>query len=437
LIAFPLFSTCAWFYDRVPPRKKMRGSRAAYGKSSLFADSLNRRLLSATVSVGVIVAMVLSIGPPLMKAQTPGAGKRSDVQRVLPITAFYDTPDPLPPGKAGELIRSEEVEQYEVPYPVSAVRILYHSRSAAGNDVATSGVVLVPSEQKPPSGGWPVIAWAHGAAGVARSCAPSLMRNVGHGPILSMYVNLGYAVVATDYTGLGTNFRNAFMDSSSNATDVVNSVPAARTAVPQLGARWIVMGEAEGGLTALAVAEKENEMRDPGYLGAIAISDLATAKEVSGHGSSSLMLMSLAYGIETVYPQFKVTDMLTQKAFAAYRDIEQMCSQARTISELSPGQTVKPGWESNSFVRQYFRRNELGQTRAYGPVLVISSDADRATLARITSPAIADMCKQGDQVQWERFPDLDPATLIGDSVRGQIGWIEGRFAGRPDTGKCP
>lgn len=372
---------------------------------------------------------------PRVNGQTP-AERRSDVQRVLPITSFYDT-HPLPAGKPGDLIRSEEAEQYELPYPVSAVRILYHSRSAAGNDVATSGVVLVPSEQKPPTGGWPVIAWAHGASGVGRSCAPSLMRNVGHGPVLAMYVNLGYAVVATDYTGLGTNFRNAFLDSSSNANDVVNSVPAARAAVPQLGARWIVMGEADGGLTALAVAEKENEMRDPGYLGAIAISDLANAKQISGHGPSSLMLMSLAYGIKTVYPQFQVTDMLTEKAFAAYRDIDLMCSQARTISELSPAQTVKPGWESNSFVRQYFGRNEVGLKRAYGPILVISSDADQASLATITSPAIAGMCKQGDRVQWERFPDLDAATLIGDSVRGQIGWIEGRFAGRPVTTKCP
>ena len=103
----------------------------------------------------------------------------------------------------------------------------------------------LPSEKKPPAGGWPVIAWAHETTGVSRQCAPSLMRNVGHGPFLSMYVNLGYAIVATDYTGLGTNFRNAFMDAQSNATDVIGSVSAARAAVPQLGAKWIVVGEGE------------------------------------------------------------------------------------------------------------------------------------------------------------------------------------------------
>jgi hypothetical protein len=47
------------------------------------------------------------------------------------------------------------------------------------------------------------------------------------------------------------------------------------------------------------------------------------------------------------------------------------------------------------------------------------------------------MCKQGDRVQWERYPDLDPGRVIGDSVRDQIAWIEGRFAGRPAAGNCP
>jgi hypothetical protein len=408
------------------------------GPPYVALPSVYDRLLR--VALAVTAATLLAAGTAYPQTQTPVPGKRLEILRSLPITKFYDTPDPLPTGKPGALIRSESFEEYELPFSVSAVRILYHSRSAAGEDVAASGIVLLPYDKKPPAGGWPVIAWAHGAAGVARACAPSLMRNVGHGPFLSMYVNLGYAVVATDYTGLGTNFRNAFLDGPSNATDVINSIPAARAAVPQLGARWIVMGEAEGGLAAVAVAEKENEIRDPGYLGAIAISDVASAEQIFEHstrGSSSLMLASLAYGIKTVYPQFQVSDMLSEKALALYHNIDQMCSQVRAIPELSPVQMVKPSWESNAFVRQYFVRNNPGEASAYGPILVISSDADQAIVTTITAPAIARMCKQGDRVQWERYPDLDAGRVIGDSVRDQIGWIESRFAGRTAAANCP
>ena len=393
-------------------------------------------MLRVTVAVGLTAATLFAVGRAFTQVQTPAPGKR----RALPVTKFYDTPHPLPAGKPGELIRSESFEEYELPLTVSAVRILYHSRSAAGEDVATSGVVLIPYGRKPPAGGWPVIAWAHGATGVARSCAPSLMRNVGHGPFLAMYVNLGYAVVATDYTGLGTDSRNAFLDGPSNATDVINSVLAARGAVQQLGAKWIVMAETEGSLAAVAVAEKETEIRDAGYLGSIVISGLAGAKEIFEHaarGSSSLMLTSLAYGVKTVYPQFQVTDMLSGKALALYHQLAQMCWDAGTTAELSPAETVKPGWDDNQFVRQYFVRNSLGQTRARGPMMVISGDADQAIPAMMTAQAIGRMCKQGDLIQWQRYPGLDPGRVLGDSVRDQMAWIEARFAGRTTTANCP
>lgn len=425
-------------------KHKVSGCRAAFQSVSFRKSSFAVFVFLGDWSLGITVAIaaatLLATEPVLAQAQTPAPVKRSEILRTLPLTSFYGTPDPLPAGKLGDLIRSESFEEYELPPEVSAVRILYHSRSATGGDVAASGVVLIPSEGKPPAGGWPVMAWAPGATGVARPCAPSLMRNVGHGPFLSMYVNLGYAVVATDYTGLGTNFRNAFLDAQSNATDVIASISAARAAAPQLGARWIVMGEGEGSLAAVAVAEKQNEIRDAGYLGSIAISGLADAKELYTHSTqtpSSSMIAFLAYGIKTVYPQFQVIDVLTEKALALYHHIEQNCGETGTLAELPPAETLKPGWENNEFVRQYFARNSLGETPARGPILVISGDADHAVPVTLTAPVIVRMCKQGDRLQWERYPDLDPGRVIGDSVRDQITWIEGRFAGRPAPANCP
>lgn len=196
-----------------------------------------------------------------MAGQATGSAKRADFLHSFPLTKFYATPDPLPPGKPGELIRSTEFEEYDLPPGVSAIRILYHSQSTSGDDLAASGVVLFPDE-KPPAGGWPMIAWAHGWSGVARQCAPSLARNLQHGPFLSMYVQLGYAVVATDYAGLGTSFPSAYADIPSNALDVIYSIPAARRALPQLGSRWIAMGTDEGGMAVAGVAELEREIHD-------------------------------------------------------------------------------------------------------------------------------------------------------------------------------
>jgi hypothetical protein len=97
---------------------------------------------------------------------------------------------------------------------------------------------------------------------------------------------------------------------------------------------------------------------------------------------------------------------------------------------------MKPGWMNNPFVIQYFARNSLGQSKAYGPMLAISGDAGESVPASATALAISRLCKLGDQIQGERYPDQNTGSVIGDSVRDQIAWIEARFAGRAATSNC-
>lgn len=387
---------------------------------------------------GGCVLAALGIQPAYSRAKNDGPEKVPEIRRTLPLTKFYDTPS-LAPGKPGDLIRSQEFDEYYLPLSVLSVRILYHSRSASGQDVAVSGVVLYP-DGKPPAGGWPVIAWAHALNGVARQCAPSLARNLQHGPFLSMYLNLGYAVVATDYAGLGTSFRNAFSDVQSNAADVIYSVPAARAAVPHLDSRWLAIGIGQGGPAVIGVAESEREIRDPNFLGSIAISSLDDFEDRYEHtGAHPVyeMPLFLAYGIKTVFPEFDVKDILTDKALALYPRVDHACGEPSGESKLSPVEMQKPNWQSNHFVRQYFGRNTPGQKPAQGPILVISSELDPATPIQRTAHVIAGMCKQGDQVQFERYPQSEAGSVFGDSVRDQISWIQARFAGRPMEGNCP
>ena len=372
------------------------------------------------------------------QGQTESQTGRYHFRGFLPLTDFYSTPDPLPPGPPGKLIRAAEFYEYQLPEGVSAFRILYHSRSASGTDVAASGVVLTP-DQSPPAGGWPVIAWAHGFTGIARHCAPSLMRNLNEGPFLSMYVKLGYAVVATDYVGLGTDFRNASVDMQSDATDVIYSIAAARAAVPQLGRKWVAMGESAGGLAAVAIAELQGEIRDPDYLGSIAISGIADAKEfyeVSANGRSPAQLVVLAYEIQTLYPRFQANQMLTEKALALYPQVEKACGMASTDADTTAAQVLKPGWQDNGVVKQFFARNTIGQRPAYRPLLLVSSDADPAVRTGMTAQVVARLCGQRDVVQFHDYQKSEFASVLGDSVRDQLTWIQARFAGRPASGNC-
>jgi pimeloyl-ACP methyl ester carboxylesterase len=387
--------------------------------------------------VGVsLLLSELAGNPEFAQAQaaTPAKGFRPPA--TLPLTSFYDTLHLLPPGKPGELIRSEPIDQYNLPLELSALRVLYHSRTANGEDVAVSAVVMVP-DGKPPAGGWPVIAWAHEFRGAARQCAPSLMKNLGAGPILAMYANLGYAVVATDYSGLGADSGKPVLDMQSNALDVMYSVWAARAAVPQIGPKWIAVGPFLGGLAAVAVAE--SDVHDPNYLGSVVTSGLADAQQAYQHfaqepSSSNRMLLVLTSTVKVLYPEFQVSDMLKDSALPAYQHVAQTCG-GEAEPEFTNGM-LKLAWENNRFVKEFFSRNTPGQKPAHGPLLVISGEADPVIPGEMSAKTVARMCKQGDRILFLKYPNLDASGVMGASVADQLSWIKARFAGDVAPGNC-
>jgi hypothetical protein len=405
-------------------------------KRKLKLDSLisHRTFRLVTISLLLLVLPLMFLGQENIQGQVPAAPRRSEVLRKFPLTKFYDTPAPLPPGKPGELIRSAPFDSYVLSSGVEAMRILYYSRSHAGELVASSGVVLYP-DGKPPTGGWPVLVWAHELNGVARTCAPSLSRNLQRGPLLSMYVNLGYAVVATDYTGLGTNFRNAFADVRSNAQDTIYSVQAAHRAVPSLGSRWVAMGVDEGAMAVVGIAELERQTRDPSYLGAISISRLSDLDDLltpSANQSHQLPLL-LAYGVKTIFPQFDPKDILSDQALPLYDQLSEECSVR--VAEKIPGtEIVKAHWLDNKFVQDFLQHNRLGTQPAEGPLMIITSEGDPTFGA--TTKVVMRLCKQGDKVLFNRYGENDPGAVVGDSTRDQISWIQDRFAGRPASANC-
>ena len=367
----------------------------------------------------------------------PTSPKHYHAPRTLPLSKFYETPEPLPAGKPGELIRVEQAYEYHLSYEASTFRILYHSRSPQGKDVAVSGVVLMP-DGDPPAGGWPVIAWAHDFVGSARQCAPSLLKNLNEGPVLSMYASLGYAVVASDYAGLGTNFPHAVFDTRSNALDLIYSIPAARAALPQLGKKWVVAGYFQGANVAVGVAETVSEIGDTNYLGAVSVAGVAEPEEIFERVADRperSMLVFLAQGVKTVYPEFRIEEILTEKAMTLYRSISYVC-EIRLGPAVVQTELVKPGWENNPFVKKFWERSRLGGKPAYGPLLVISGEADTAAPAELTASAIGQLCEQKDRVLFVKYPGLDASGVLGNSVSEQISWIKARFSGLPAPSNC-
>jgi hypothetical protein len=187
------------------------------------------------------------------------------------------------------------------------------------------------------------------------------------------------------------------------------------------------------------VAEAESEVGDSNYLGAIAISGVAEAQEIFerlAQGPAHRMLIFLAQGIKTVFPEFRVEEMLTNKAIPLYEHISHAC-EASLGPELAANEMVKPSWENNRYVKEFFTRNTPGRKHVDSPLLLISGEADPEVPSAFTGTVVARLCKQKVRVLFVKYPDLNASAVIGESVSEQISWIQARFADVPAPSNCP
>ncbi|WP_213083529.1 lipase family protein, partial [Azospirillum sp. B4] len=135
----------------------------------------------------------------------------------------------------------------------TALRILYTATSGVGRGlVPVSGIVYLPAGT-PPQGGWPILAWAHGTTGFADVCAPSWRgqpaRDVAY---LQRWMEAGFAVVATDYEGLGTKGVHPYLLWKSEGRSILDAVRAALKAKPGvLRNQVVIAGQSQGSGAAL------------------------------------------------------------------------------------------------------------------------------------------------------------------------------------------
>ena len=135
---------------------------------------------------------------------------------------FYDPPEQIP-AEPGRIVRIEPITQ-GVPAGAHGWRFLYTTTRQDGAPAVASAVLLAPDGG---AASRPLIAWAHGTTGIARGCAPSLMADPFAGtPAVDGLLKKGWALVATDYVGMGTPGNHAYLVGEDAARAVLDSIRA-------------------------------------------------------------------------------------------------------------------------------------------------------------------------------------------------------------------
>ncbi|MEH3140283.1 MAG: prolyl oligopeptidase family serine peptidase [Mycobacterium kyogaense] len=177
-----------------------------------------------------------------------------------------------------------------------AYRVLYSTTDQHDRPAVSTGAVFVPPGPAP-EGGFPVIAWAHGTVGLGDDCTPSAHpRTPRDDEYLSHWLGQGYAVVASDYAGLGTPGLMSYLNSITTAHAVVDSVIAAHGMGLPLSPEWAIVGQSQGGGAAISSARWATEFsRGTGldYRGAVATGAPANIDKLVAQAGPNLELPEL------------------------------------------------------------------------------------------------------------------------------------------------
>ena len=392
---------------------------------------------------GLVILLMAAAVTAQEMPHSVAEAQKLESKDALPATPLYSNPT-LGTSRPGDLLAQEPVTSYVLPAG-SAVRIAYHSRDAAGADVPATAAVLIPAGKAPP-GGWPVIAWAHGTSGVARQCAPSLMKDVYYGDEgLKEMLDAGFAVVAADYHGLGGPGVHPYLNKTSQARDVIYSVPAARKAVPALGRRWVADGHSQGGLAAWGVAELESSLNDPDYLGAVSVAGALRLDQFlelmdRTEGGLTMYVAYMGWALHARFPEFKPEDLLTPAAMQLYGQVTtQGCWYYgyATFANMPKKGVLKSNWRQNEYVQRFVKEDQEGEVPLSKPLLVLAGEADLSIPIEGVRELVAQSCRNGSALQFKSYPGLDHDPTMSKSMPDQLAWIRDRFAGKPAPSNCP
>jgi hypothetical protein len=398
------------------------------------AGRVGRALLAVVaLTAAVAVQAVGTAGPAA--ADTGPAGD-----------AFYVPPSPLPPGGPGDVIWWRTSSS---PVPTArAWQLLYRSTTAAGGATAVSGTVLVPTA--PASGTRPVVAYAAGTQGWGDQCAPS--KSIAGGTFDEQFavtnlLSRGWAVVVTDYPGLGTPGDETYNVGIPEGYAVLDSLRAAtRLSVAGLsptapmGIEGYSQGGAAAGWAAQQAAAYAPELR---LAGVAAGGTPANLQAVSANINGSLFfafLAGTAIGFNAAYPAAVALDSrLTARGKAAVATLRQLCQveglllfAGHRIEEYTVG-GVNP--VTVPAIQAVLNQNNLGGGRPAVPILQYHGILDEVIPYRVETALHRQWCAAGATSRLTGY--------LGDHVLTHVlaqpevvNWLAGRIGGTPAPSNC-
>lgn len=358
-----------------------------------------------------------------------------------------------PELRAGQLLTARPLTTVAALPSADNRLITYVSDDSAGEPIVVSGTVSVPKSE-PPEGGWPVINWAHGTTGYADTCAPSAATADGLiqdyvqlvRPMLDSWVARGFAVVQTDYQGLGTPGGHPYVDGVSESNTVTDIVRAARHLDPGIGTAWVVLGHSQGGQAALFAAQDGPDRdADLRLLGAVAMApggvDMGAAVDLLRAGDPGVEVAQrfvplLVLGAAVVDPSVDPDQIFTTRARPLLTTARNEClAQLNVVPTIPASQVLAPDADVRGLLAYLDRQDPLQLTPRV-PVLIAQGTEDVAVNPVGVDKLAKALCGKGVDVDYNTYPGKDHRGVIAASEVAVKDFVDAVMDGRSPE-NCP
>lgn len=304
-----------------------------------------------------------------------------------------------------------------------------------------SAAVFIPFGPEP-EGGWPVIVWAHGTVGIGPDCAPSLnTRTARDSQYLNTWLSMGYAVVAPDYPGLGSEGVHHYLNAQSEGWSVLDSVRAALTEFP-LKNEVVLVGQSQGAHAAFAAAGYQPTYApELNILGTVltgtpyfpAHSTVDSVFNKSGEIAQSAGDPKIPYvfylwqsAVDT-NPGLKAKDFFQNAALAELDEAKALCitplTQKIMSKGLNMGNSLTPGIQP--------LLNNLLPALAYPtlkiahPIFIGIGEDDINVPTAMQRQFARDVQAAGTQTNIHLYPGLDHSGTVNPSLRDSMPFVLG------------
>lgn len=366
------------------------------------------------------------------------------------LSPFYIWNGALP-EKPGVMLREEPVQAQPGIMDASKMqRILYTSQDTRWNAgiVPVSGLLWFP-KGKAPAGGWPIIAWAHGTLGVADRCAPSWTNPTARDAhYINQWLKQGFAVVATDYQGLGGPGPHPYLNWEAEGRSVLDSVRAARQAYPTLIANTLVIsGQSQGSGASLGASliatdyAPELNLRATLATGVVATfpdGPVNAGHARPGHRDPARFTLLRLLGGSLPDGAPAPEKWLTDKG-------AEMLKLARTscIKDLGSYEKREKVDGSTAFIggspqveAGLMPVSDMPINRFPAPLFAATGLADHTLSPHHQYAAVAALCAGGNAVEWKTYPGITHNGIVNVAFNDELNFVRGVMDNAPQPNSC-